>query len=92
MLANSRSTIVDPLTTKEDVFSQILWGNRLIKVGQECFFSHNMIYSNILFVQDILNMNGTINTNIYNELTLKVNYFSDVYGIRKALNKYKQLC
>ena len=36
-------------------------------------------------------MNGTINTNIYNELTLKVNYFSDVYRIRKALNKYKPI-
>ena len=83
MLANSRSKLFDPLLTKEDIFSQILWRNRLIKVGNECLFSRSMIDSNIIFVKDILNMNGTIKTNIFNELTIDVNYFSDPYRIKK---------
>ena len=57
LLANSRSKLFDPLLTKEDIFSKILWGNRLIKVGNECLFSHSMIDSNIILVKDILNMN-----------------------------------
>ena len=36
-------------------------------------------------------MNGTIKTNIFNELTIKVNYFSDLYHIKKALYKYKPI-
>ena len=54
-------------------------------------FRCSMIDLNIIFVKDILNMNGTIKTNIFNELTIKVNYFSDLYCIKKALYKNKPI-
>ena len=77
------------IETKSDLHNQVLWGNHLLKYKGKCLYSNQMIHSNFIFVNDILQQNGVLKTSIYDGLKDKRNYFSDLGKIIKAIEPYK---
>ena len=79
------------IQTFDQIRKQILWGNQEIKYLRKSLFFQEWVKSNILFVNDLINENGEIAENvIYNKLTNKSNWISQIKKIKLALpNSWK---
>ena len=91
ILSLCKSKPTENIDTKCEIFSQMLWGNRKIKVDGKCLHSTLMIDSNFIYVRDIMLQNGTLVPDIYDRLNNKIHYFRDMTLVRKGLRQYRQI-
>ena len=75
LLGHCKSKTQPPVTTRNDILNQLLWGNHLLKCDSKCLYSNSMISSNFLYVKDILNIDGSYKQNIFQRLVVKSQYF-----------------
>lgn len=69
-----------------DIRNQILWGNHLIRFRGKCLIYKNWINDKIIYVNDLLNKNGEIDSKlIYNKLSNKQNWISEFSKLRKSI-------
>ncbi len=80
-----------PINSKNDLYNQFLWGNRLFVVSGKCIFSRSFINAGIYKVGDVLLKNGFINENVYHTLLDKKHFFRTISLIKSALKPYKEL-
>ncbi|XP_060586418.1 uncharacterized protein LOC132742114 [Ruditapes philippinarum] len=72
--------------TFEQIRKQIIWGNRFIKIKNQCLFFKTWIKSNIYFLNDLLNDQGEVDQNvILNKLVDKRNCVVELNLLFKAL-------
>ena len=90
LLSFCKSKNIDTFENKEQFFSQLLWGNRLLKYKDKCLFSKHMIEAGLLYVKDIINADGTFKLNIYERLINKMNYFRDRTILGKVIRGYNK--
>ena len=77
--------------TKEELYQQLLWGNRLFMVNDRVLYNKSFIDAGLLRVGDILQNNGHINEEIYMMLQNKHHYHRVLTLITKALREYRIL-
>jgi hypothetical protein len=80
-----------PILSKEELFEQILWGNRLLTVNNKCLYSKSFVESGILYVKDILNVDGKTKEGVYQQLNTKMYYFRVINMVHKDVNCYKNV-
>ena len=51
----------DTINTKNDLYNQVIWGNKYFCVDNKSLFSRGFIDAKIILVRDILLENGQIN-------------------------------
>ena len=86
-----KANITQPISTKSELYTSSLWGNKLFTVNGHCLFSKTFIASGILQVKDVIDVNGYIKQNIYNILVNKKHYFRTMSLLIQALKPYKNL-
>ena len=91
ILAHCKAKPNIDIISKQHFYDQFIWGNRLFKFNNSCLYSKTMMESNILYVQDILTDDGNFSPNIYYLLTSKLNYFRDMYSVKKCFYEFKYL-
>ena len=89
ILGYCKSNLPTTIDSKSKLFSQILWGNRLLVVHNTCLFSKSFIDAGYIYVRDILQENGKFKDGIYQSLTIKAKYFRIIDLISCALKPYK---
>jgi hypothetical protein len=77
------------ISSKSDLYNQILWGNKNLTVNKESLFNINFIESDIIYVSDVLLPNGTVDESIYHKLHNKREYIFVIEKIKKALTPYR---
>ena len=63
-------------------------GNRLLTYNRKCLYNKHFIDLNILYIKDVLDLNGKIKSTIYEKLKQKHQYFRNMTLINKALGPY----
>ena len=87
----SKSKKSDSIITKQQLFDQIIWGNKNLIFNRKCLYSKHFINANIFFVSDILNQNGNIRNDVYTRLINKTTYYQDLSAITQSLIPYKTI-
>ena len=71
-----------------DIRKEVLWGNKYIKYKGKSLIFKNWISSEILFVNDIIDRNGTISEDvIYRKLDNKRNWISEFTLLKQCIPK-----
>ena len=84
----------ESLLSDHEYLEQPLFGNELFQVDGKCLFLVNWIKSNILYVKDLVDGNGTIYTDsvLYNKIECKQNIVAEMFIIRKVVMKRLRKC
>ncbi len=77
------------IENKSDLYNQFLWGNRLLKIDGKCLYSTSFRKSNYLFVNNVLELDGTFKRDIFEHLKEKKYYLRVIHMIRDALKPKK---
>jgi len=91
LFAYSKSKITQKIETKENLYSQLIWGNRAFKYQGKCLYSKSMIEVGICYIKDILSDDGKVLENIYLRLKTKADFFRDISLLGRCLVPYKTL-
>ena len=86
-----KANIPEKVSSKCDLYSQSIWGNRQLLCQDKCLFSQTFINSGYIYVKDVLLENGKMKNDIYENLVCKKNYFRTISMIQSALKPYKHL-
>jgi hypothetical protein len=81
--------LCNEITSREELFTQLLWGNRLLTVSNKCLYSKSFLNSGITYVKDVLNEEGKIKDDLYQQLHTKMHYLRVTSLIKKALCSYQ---
>ena len=74
-----------------DVRKQIIWGNKYIKYKGNCLLMENWIKDGIIFINDILDNNGTISEKVVlSKLSVKQNWIAEFSMLKNAIPKIWQ--
>ena len=91
ILAFSKYKGTDRINTKQQLFDQIIWGNRYFTYNRKCLYSKSLVEINIIYLSDILLENGKIRENIYHQLKNKTTYFKDITELYTGLIPFKHI-
>ena len=91
ILGYCKSNIPAKVESKSDLYNQILWGNRNLLVNKTSLFSQPFIEAGYNYVRDVLDENGKMKNDIYDNLTCKQHYFRTMSLIQYALRPYKHV-
>ena len=88
----SKAIFFDIEVFKSTILNQPLWGNKFISVKKKgktnVLLIRNWISSNIVFVKDLIFVNGVIDTSICDTVNNKRNICIEYASVKKALHPY----
>ena len=76
---------------KNNLYNQVLWGNKSLMADGKCLYSKSFIESGYIYVHNILEMDGKVRSDIYENLKDKRRYLQTIRMIQISLKPYKQL-
>ncbi len=80
----SRTAVQD----RDDVFSELLWGNEVLKYKGKCMYEKNWIESGILYVKDLIHEGKLMKEeHILSKLKSKRNWISEFVKVKKVVSK-----
>ena len=67
-----------------DILNQPLFGNHLFMAGDKCLFFKEWISSKVLYIKDLINVNGTFKSDhdLYQEIKCKQNILQQLFIIK----------
>jgi hypothetical protein len=81
--------VSENIQSKSDLYNQVIWGNRFLKIKGKCLYSKSFIAAGIVYVKDVLTQGGAVDPTVYNKLADKRHYFRVMYQIKEALRPYQ---
>ena len=90
-LAFSKYKKMENICTRQQLFDQVIWGNRFLTYNKKCLYSKPLIDINILYISDILLEDGKIRQDIYTRLKDKRTYFKDITELYNSLIPFKAM-
>ena len=72
-----------------EILNQPLFGNHLLKACDKCLFFKEWINSKVLYIKDLINVNGTFKSDhdLYQEIKCKKNIIQQLYVIKNYVYK-----